>query len=243
MSTTPFADQIVTWEDIRQELNWVESALTTLSSDDDFLRAILQNQKVMLMAQLQRLQGGFDLSNVPVGVIGRSAEPIQKNDTGLAVFTLGGTTYRASVTAEEDIGAFEGVVVSDTGNTVRRGDGLANTESSLDSIPGTTFEVDESNTVSVAPGEEETIIEIAGGQIVWTAVGTTNETNTEYQYLTASGELFDDPLDSSMGTPASPFEFPRPLFVAGPIEVQVKRDPSASASANYVSHVQYIRLS
>jgi hypothetical protein len=128
MSSRPYgADDVVTVEKVQDQLNLIENALNALSGEDEYLRAILQNQQIQLLQELNRqglpdgptsTEGVFsniDKGALPIDAIGVAAEDIPVNDTGDAVFQLQGSTFRARVRNKENFNLDAGAAIEVVG--------------------------------------------------------------------------------------------------------------------------------
>lgn len=125
-----FQRQIVSMDDILDDLNFVEAFLNDISGQDEYLEAILQNQRTQLMLALQRavFSGGIppgeadpgQLGNLPLPLnsIGIMTRDISEGDDGYAVFFLNGGRFRATIKADEDIQQGQPVVVTGKNNLV-----------------------------------------------------------------------------------------------------------------------------
>jgi hypothetical protein len=126
----------VSLSEIDNQLNFVERALGHLSDDDEYDRAIIQNQASMirLLAQDGLMTGGVldgenrlggPLSNpersaLPLDAVGTTARDINPNDSGPAIFQIRGTIFYTVVqnNDKEEMQAGTSVRVEETGNKV-----------------------------------------------------------------------------------------------------------------------------
>jgi len=122
--------------EVEQTLNVAERALGALDADDDYLAAILQNQK--LLAQGLMNTGAFNSKNdlginqldresLPVGLTGTATESIEREGRGTAIFDVAGGTIEATVRANGTVEKNEPVVVMDEENEVRPSTGVGET--------------------------------------------------------------------------------------------------------------------
>jgi len=127
-----FADE----DEVKKTLNIAERALGGLDASDDYLAALLQNQKLLAQGLLD--SGVFankndiginniDRSSLPIGLTGTSTEEIEREDTGIAIFDVAGGTVEARVRANGKIERNEPVVVMDEDNEVRSSQGVGET--------------------------------------------------------------------------------------------------------------------
>lgn len=130
------ANGIVTVEDVAQEINYLESLMGGLSADDEFMRAILRNQKIMLQSmvafgnvqtdtgQTRPVIGGVDTSNLPSGIAGTSLDDMKEGTTGDALFDISGTKIVVDIKANSDINENEVVVITGSDNQVVPASGI-----------------------------------------------------------------------------------------------------------------------
>jgi len=127
-SAEEYRDSIVTIEEIVDELNYIEAFLNDISGQDEYLEAVLENQRIQLLLALQQavFSGGIPPGDtdpatlgdipLPINSIGIMARDIIEGDDGYAVFFLNGGRFRAEIVAEEDLEAGEPIVVVGGGN-------------------------------------------------------------------------------------------------------------------------------
>lgn len=131
-------NEYVTTEDVRRELNSIESFLAGLSTDDEFLEAIVHNQRLMGLTLLQLLDETSDGSGLPGGgdggddgdsgsgggseleidSIGIATEDISSGSSGSAVFNVNGSWQRVTVNSGQDISDNDILIVTGEGNEV-----------------------------------------------------------------------------------------------------------------------------
>ncbi len=94
-----------------------------------------------------------------------------------------------------------------------------------------------------------TINENTTGQIIrytpdkyalWTAVGTTDNNNSEYFHVVDGDNLFQKQLNAPLATPDDLHNFSNPLLVEDEMRVVVKR--TGGGSADYISRIRMIQL-
>jgi hypothetical protein len=121
---------MVTPEDVRRELNFIESLRAKLSPQDDYIQALLSAQRTMLMMQSQQSNvlatpaeaddtSPFEMQHLPIDAVGVSNDTIYENDNGAATFQIQGTIFATRVEATEDIEEGQPVRVIGSGNEVR----------------------------------------------------------------------------------------------------------------------------
>lgn len=120
---------IVTPEDVRDELNFIEGLRARLSGTDEYMEALLSVQRTQLLMQAQQSSvmatppGAEDIQpfkqqNLPIDAVGVSNRIIYENDTGPATFQIQGTIFATEVRAREDIPEGAPVRVTGSGNEV-----------------------------------------------------------------------------------------------------------------------------
>lgn len=250
-STDNLTEQVVTGEEIRNQLSIVEQIRQQFSGDDEYLDALLEGQKLQLMqmAQTQDLIENFsgfgDNSNIPVGRVGRMLEDVTLGQTGDAVFSFGGSPRRVTVRADETLGELDTVQVIDDDNLVEKAkieSLLAGAQGgSLGAMSARAFGIEESEeNVTVQPGTTETVLQVNSRESKWVSVGTNDETYTEYQYYVDGEEIVDEPLSHPLGLFNDPYRFPQPLTFRSRFRVDVSRSSEASSPADYFSKATYI---
>lgn len=110
--------------------------------------------------------------------------------------------------------------------------------------PESIEEVETEDDVLIGAGSTDTVLEHQPLEsALWYSVGTTDEDNSEYQYLVDDVELFGDPVQ----VPQAPYPdtalWPQPIIVRDSLEVRVTRTNSASGAANYVSKMRLVPIS
>jgi hypothetical protein len=118
--------QFVSPQEVRREIDFIEDLMGGLSSDDEYLQAILHNQKMMGMLMLQMVEGSdggagpapSDPTNLDVGAVGIAAEGISSSSTGVGVFNAKGSWYSVGVNAQQQINEDDIIVVNGQDNEV-----------------------------------------------------------------------------------------------------------------------------
>jgi len=118
--------QFVSPQEVRREIDFIEDLMGGLSSDDEYLQAILHNQKMMGMLMLQMVEGSdgragptpSDPTNLDVGAVGIAAEDISSSSTGVGVFNAKGSWYSVGVNAQQQINEDDIIVVNGQDNEV-----------------------------------------------------------------------------------------------------------------------------
>lgn len=242
------AEEFVSPSDIKDEISFIEGLMDSLSTDDEYLHAILENQRLFAMKMLQDSNPGgssgesINIDNLPLGFAGVMASDSPAEDSGTAIFSLQGSSVVTRVKPVEDVSSGEVVRVSDENNVVRvvndvdRSD-IANISETF--IMGAGFDVIESGeNVSVDPGEEKIILEEdIKGTANWWESGTNDEKYTEYQYIVDGDELLDDWKSQPLGLYNDMYRFPRPIRAVSSIKVKVRRSDQAPSSEEYYSKI------
>lgn len=119
----------ITIEDVESELNSLERLANALSGQDDFTRALIQNQQMLLRMMYEQQQGalpgettrtGEIIQAVPIRAVGTANEKINENDSGRATFQVRGTVFRTTINAEEDIAPGDTIEIVGPNNAVKR---------------------------------------------------------------------------------------------------------------------------
>lgn len=71
----PTLDGVITVQDIQQELNFIEHLTNVVSGTDDYLEAMVENQRLQLMAMLQQNSSAANVGLVTFGVV-EAGDPI-----------------------------------------------------------------------------------------------------------------------------------------------------------------------
>ena len=118
--------QFISPREVRREIDFVEDLMGGLSSDDEYLQAMLHNQKMLGMLMLQMVEDGgdgtgpasSDPTNLSVGAVGIAAEDISNSSTGIGVFNARGSWYSVIVDAQQQIREDDIIVVNGPDNEV-----------------------------------------------------------------------------------------------------------------------------
>lgn len=244
MSQSP---QPVTREDVQQQLNILEQLSQYVSSDDDLLIALLQNQNLMLQNMTSMMGGSFQgPESLSVNQAGLALSDIDKGDTGRVLFEERGTKIVLRCKAENSVSTEEVVYVNDpSGPTVLPANDVS--EGQLFGIgPGGArrasefFIAESENNVTVEPGEKETVFELSvDGLSLWWETGTTGHPDSDYRYIVDGEDLFDDGLKSPIGLVNDRFRFPQPIQFDTKLKIVVRRNSAATTDQEYRSRVTY----
>jgi hypothetical protein len=239
--------QPVSREDVQRQLNVLERLSQHVSSDDDLLIALLENQNLMLQNMTSMMGGSFQGPNsLSANQAGLALKDIDKGDTGRILFEERGTKMVVRAEAGNNIEREEVVYVSDTeGPVVLPANDVS--EGQLFGIgPGgarkaNQFSIDESDEpVTLQPDEKATVFEKDVSSVsLWWETGTTSDPDSTYQYIVDGEELFDEPLTSPIGLINDRFRFPQPIQFSDELKVVVKREAGAGSSQSYNSRVTY----
>lgn len=244
-------NQIAAPSDVVEELNFIENALNQLSGGDEYLEAILQNQRLQLLWMLQQqatgaipasmAEDGFTDQELPLNAIGIANGRIYENDTGRATFQLQGSVFSSQVKTLDEVTSGTPVRVVGAGNQVVKATDVALSLLGLSgSIGSASYNRAETETdVTVQPGEQADVLIQGVDNADWVSVGTNDETHTLYQYLVDGEELVDEPLKEPLGLYNSPYQFPTPISAERDIRVRVIRQQSASGPADFYSKITY----
>lgn len=142
----PLGTGPITPEDVENQLSFIEGLLADVSGQDEYLAAILQNQRI----QLQRMNqpagrtvvdveasssgggggggggAGFTAGQLAQGAVslpqnatGTAARDVQQGDTGPGVFTLNGTRFVTQIRADEQVSQGDTIRVVGPSNLVK----------------------------------------------------------------------------------------------------------------------------
>ena len=229
---------------VEENLNFIEKLMGQISSDDEYLAAILHNQKILTeaFAGPNTPVAGTSVG-IPSGTAGLAVDSIAEGETGTVLFKVDGRTVLSDFRAGSEINPDEVVRVSDTDDKVYP---LGNVDpskldfgriSTSNAAPSKYIYGDTDDNVQVLPGEEEQILEVEVGEPVgWFQTGTNDETYSLYKYKVDGELLLDEPLKKPLGLYNNMYEFPRPLKVTDKLEVSVKRTTDAPGPAEYFSN-------
>jgi len=99
---------------VREELTAVESLLSSATGTDEYLEAIVRNQRVQLM-QSGGSFGPPAAGSIPTGVLGTTLETINEQQTGDVLFDIAGTKRVYTFRSDEDIAEGQTIRVRDDG--------------------------------------------------------------------------------------------------------------------------------
>ena len=233
-------------EQVRESLNFVERALASVSSDDEYLAAMLHNQKIMTQALLrsQTSPGAGSSNNIPPGTAGLSLESISEDDVGDVLFKVEGRTVIGSLRAAAEVESEEVVRVGDEGNEVYPISGVGSGKLDFGAVasvavsPNRFVYGDTEENVTIQPGESEAVLDLdVSGPIGLQSIGTNDETYSLYQYEIDGESMLDSPIKKPLGLYNDMFEFPQPIRVDSDLTVFVKRQEDAPGPAEYFSNV------
>lgn len=118
----------LTPEDVREEISFIENLMGGLSSDDEYLQAILSNQRMTGMLILQMIEqqpgggggvdSGVDTTSLPLDTVGIATEDISSSSTGTGVFNIDGAWYSARVDPGQNVDEDDVIVVNGQENEV-----------------------------------------------------------------------------------------------------------------------------
>ena len=239
--------QPVTREDVERQLNVLERLSGYISSDDELLMALIQNQNLMLQNMTSMMGGSFQgPDSLSVNQAGLAIEDIEKGDVGRVLFEERGTKIVLRAKAGNEIGAEEVVYVSEPdGPVVLPANSVS--EGQLFGIgPGgardaSEFFIDESDeSVTVDPGNTEDILEVEVESVsLWWESGTTSDPDTSYQYIVDGERLFNDYITSPIGLINDMYRFPQPIQFNSELKIKARRDSGTNNSNDYDSRVTY----
>lgn len=235
----------ITDEEVEEHLNFIEKLSNELSAGDEYLAAILNNQKLMVQAlsgETTPIAGTS--SGVPAGTAGLATTDISEGDVGRILFKINGRTVISSFKAGSEINVDEVVRVSDTDGKIYPISNVSASkldfgEISFASSLSTRFIYDETDSnVTINPGQTKTVLRVEVDQpSAWHEVGTNDETYSNYQYVVDGDKVLHEPLKKPLGLYNDPYKFPKPIKVTESLEVEVSRDSGASSPADYFSNV------
>lgn len=236
----------VTNEDIQRQLNILERIGNFVEGEDDILRAMVQNQTIMLQ-QMGVMVGAGDTPQLSRNQAGLAIQEIREGDTGQAVFKINGENYVIRVQADREIDPDDVVYVNDTPNTVIPATGVD--EGALFGISGSgiprapqAFEIDETEEpVTIGAGETKEILSAnASGGGFWWETGTTDREYTEYIYTVDGENIFDENPEAPLGLFNDRYRFPQPITFNNNISIKARRqnDPAVS-DETFVSKIAY----
>lgn len=147
---------------------------------------------------------------------------------------------------EKQVNLMGGSTGDDTAFTVT--DAIGQTQLTDLPIAGNDFEqrtTDTEGYVTVEPGSNEDILAVVleeGTAALWYEVGTTDTTESSYQYMADGQSLFQNRQEETLGVFNDLYEFPQPIIAHEDIVINVRRDDEASSPEDYVSKVRFIPI-
>jgi hypothetical protein len=251
------SDRYITPQEVRQELNILEQIESIIDSEDEFLQAILHNQKITGMLVLQMMEGGgadgsrptgIDFDNLPPGFIGLSMSDLNTGERGKAVFSVEGSNIYTDIEAAQDISQEDVVNVIDDGNQVVRltevNEGhLTFGKISFSGVSSKGYQMSETeNNVTISPGETKTVLTVnVNNPSFWWETGTKDQTYSLYQYEVDGENMLDVPMSQPLGLYNDTYRFPRPIIFDSQIKIKIFRDPAAPGDEDYFSRTTTTR--
>jgi len=235
-------------DDVEREINLLEQAIAYASSQDEYMEAMLRNQKLLAQVIAQdsdTIAGDITVRTLPANTAGIALERIPSDNKGLILFDVKG--YKSVLRARADGNIQSNEVVTVTGEMDKvepqsRVDPTKMSFGSTGASSGSYQRVETQEDVTINPGGEETVLEIdddTGGGIV--EVGTNDQTYSRYDYLVNGESILESPIKEPLGLYNSPYRFPEPIQFDESFEVVVRRDEDAGGSKDYFSKVTYYR--
>lgn len=225
---------------VQSELNIIEQILSGGSSTDNYLEAIVRNQRVqMVQSGIESVMGPSSSDNIPRGVIGYTIDSIPNGQSGDVVFDIGGTRRSYTMQADGSVGA--GTQIRSLGDGVfeEYSGGAASFVAADDYVVVESDDldtVDDGGTVTVAPGETKTIVRARTRRktMALLAVGANDESDVTYELVVDGDEIVGGATNSPLGLLNQPFSFIDTVGGAIPansrIEYDVTLPEDASAS-------------
>jgi len=248
----PSISDIATVSDAEAEINTLERLIGGFTGDDEYMEAILRNQRLRLKLLLEQTRGGLpaiesqgnrNRRGVPRGALGIANRTIYEDDNGPATFQVNGTVFVTEVDADETLPAGDPIkTVDDQNRAARATDAALSLLGFNGGISADSYEREETEEggVTVQPGDTEPVLTVPVDSADWLAVGTVDKQFSLYQYYVDNDAIFDKKLQSPLGVYNDPFQFSTPLTAGDEIRVEVTRDADASAAADYFSKIDYI---
>jgi hypothetical protein len=149
---------------------------------------------------------------------------------------------------EKQLNAMGGSAGGDTGGTLTVENAISQVGLIDLPIAGNDFEqrtTDPDGSVTVEPGSNEDVLVVtldSGTAALWYEVGTTDSTESSYQYMADGKDLFDNRQEETLGVFNNLYRFPQPIIAHEDIVVNVRRGDNAGSSEDYVSKVRYIPI-
>jgi hypothetical protein len=238
-------DQFITVEEVRDSLNALEAIETRLSGEDDFLAAMVRNQRVIAQAVLAN--GTVGIGDVPPHTAGLAVDDAKSGSSIDVLFQLDGRTVVESFRSENSVSKGETLVVAEDGESVRPVVEVDESKLTIGStsrafIQSSDYYVKETNgTVEAEPGEEVEVLSIEpNSKRGIHAIGTVDREDTEYIYKVDGSSLLDEPMPSPLGLYNNMHEFPQPLSFNEAFKVKARLDDDAPGPREYFSKAEYL---
>jgi hypothetical protein len=129
------SQEFISANEVRKELSFIERLMGELSSDDEYLEAILRNQRLVGMLALSIMEGegiegglkdreeiggdGSSFDNLPNDYVGVSMDDMASGESGNSIFPVKGSYIHADVRASSEISRGNAVEVIGEDNLVR----------------------------------------------------------------------------------------------------------------------------
>lgn len=235
----------ITDEEVKEHLNFIEELMSHASANDEYLAAILNNQRLMVQAlsgETTPVNG--ESSGIPSGTAGLATEGISQGDVGEILFKVDGRTVLSDFRAGTEINPDEVVRVAETDGEVYPASDVPPSkldfgEISFSSSKATKFVFEETDDdVTINPGETKTVVSVQVNEPVgWYETGTNDTTFSEYQYVVDGEDMLQEPLKKPLGLYNDMYRFPEPILVSNSLEIRVTRQSDASGPHDYFSNV------
>lgn len=223
---------------VQSELNIIEQILSGGSSTDNYLEAIVRNQRAqMVQSGIESVMGPSSPDNIPSGVIGYTVESIPNGQSGDVVFDIGGTRRSYTMRADGSVGAGtqirsvgDGVFEAFSGGAsvfVAADDYVVVESDDLDAV-------DDGGTVTVQPGETKTIVRARsrGQTMALLAVGANDESDVTYELVVDGDEVAGGTTNSPLGLLNEPFSFEDIIGGSIPANSRIEYDVTLAAGAS-----------
>lgn len=116
IDSTRLAEGAVSSQQVENELGLAESLLSRATSTDEYLEAIVRNQRAgLLQSGVSNVFGPRTGQDIPPGVLGTALEALNEQQTGEVLFNISGTERVYVMRATEDIAGGRTVRVTPDG--------------------------------------------------------------------------------------------------------------------------------
>lgn len=230
---------------VKRELSIVEALTSGASSSDNYLEAIVRNQRIrMLQSGIESVFGPSEADNIPTGVLGTAAQTINDGQVGDVVFTIGGTKRVYKMRADDSLDPGDTIEVIESGVVEKFGSGGGGSVSSgAGYISGTGYVVKESDdlngvadgaAVTIEPGETKTIVEAraTGDQLALLAVGATDVADVRYRLVVDGSRTVGGETNSPLGLLNTPLSFVKEFGGSIPASSRVEYRATLADSAS-----------